>query len=164
MKSKDAEKLFTLAYTDSMTGVYNRTAYDEQLEKLRKKTARLDKMTVMVANVQGLKAVNDTYGHRTGDEFIKAVASCIVRTVGTKADVYRVDGDEFICIAERDILSYIAELRDLISFEAREKVYPFSLSIGYERFDSKKHKNIDDLLLGADKRMLKDKQKSKKTR
>ena len=46
-----------------------------------------------------------TYGHRTGDDAIKTVADCIVKTIGIKADIYRIGGDEFICIAERDISS-----------------------------------------------------------
>lgn len=164
MKSKDAEKLFALAYTDSMTGANNRTAYDEELEKLRRKSTRLNNITVMIASLNGLKNINSTYGQRTGDEAVKAAASCIMRTVGTKADVYRIDGDVFVCIAEKDVLSYVSELRDLVSFEAKEKIYPFSLSIGYERFDGKKHKSIDELIIAADKRMCNDKKKERKMR
>ena len=55
------------------------------------------------------------------------VADCIVKTIGIKADIYRIGGDEFVCIAERDISSYISELRDLISFEGKEKMYPLSI-------------------------------------
>lgn len=116
MRNKETEKLFKLAYTDAMTGVYNRNAYEEKLEKLNKANARLDNIMVVIVDLDRLKCINDTYGHRTGDDAIKTVADCIVRTVGKKADIYRIGGDEFVCIAERDISSYIAELRDLISF------------------------------------------------
>ncbi len=164
MKNKDAEKLFNLAYSDSMTRTYNRNAYEEQLEKLRRKSTRLNNITIMTAEFNGLKGINDTYGHRIGDEAIKAAASCIKRTVGAKADIYRVGDNEFICIAEKDILSYISELRDLVSFENIEKVYPFFLSIGYERYDGKKHKTIDDIIIAADKRLCEDKKNKRKAR
>lgn len=116
MRNKETEKLFKLAYTDAMTGVYNRNAYEEKLEKLNKVNARLDNIMVVIVDLDKLKCINDTYGHRTGDDAIKTVADCILKTVGKKADIYRIGGDEFVCIAERDISSYIAELRDLVSF------------------------------------------------
>ena len=100
-----------------------------------------------------LKNINDTYGHRTGDDAIKTVADCILKTVGKKADIYRIGGDEFVCIAERDISSYIAELRDLISFVGKEKLYPLSVSLGYSRFDTRKDKSIDDLIKHCDKKL-----------
>lgn len=153
MRNKEAEKLFKLAYTDAMTGVYNRNAYEEKLEKLNKVNARLDNIMVVIVDLDRLKCINDTYGHRTGDDAIKTVADCIVKTVGKKADIYRIGGDEFVCIAERDISSYIAELRDLISFVGKEKLYPLSVSLGYSRFDTRKDKSIDDLIKHCDKKL-----------
>ncbi len=153
MRNKETEKLFKLAYTDAMTGVYNGNAYEEKLEKLNKANARLDNIMVVIVDLDRLKCINDTYGHRTGDDAIKTVADCIVRTVGKKADIYRIGGDEFVCIAERDISSYIAELRDLISFVGKEKLYPLSVSLGYSRFDTRKDKSIDDLIKHCDKKL-----------
>ena len=153
MRNKETEKLFKLAYTDAMTGVYNRNAYEEKLEKLNKVNARLDNIMVVIVDLDKLKCINDTYGHRTGDDAIKTVADCILKTVGKKADIYRIGGDEFVCIAERDISSYIAELRDLISFVGKEKTYSLSVSIGYSKFDTKRDKTIDDLIRRCDKKM-----------
>ena len=65
----------------------------------------------------------------------------------------RIGGDEFVCIAERDISSYIAELRDLVSFVGKEKLYPLSVSLGYSRFDTRKDKSIDDLIKHCDKKL-----------
>ena len=153
MKNKETEKLFKLAYTDAMTGVYNRNAYEETLEKLNKPNARLDNIMIVIVDIDRMKYINDTYGHRTGDDAIKTVSDCIVKTIGIKADIYRIGGDEFICIAERDISSYISELRDLISFEGKEKMYPLSISIGYSKFNTKEDKSIDEFIRRCDKKM-----------
>ena len=153
MRNKETEKLFKLAYTDAMTGVYNRAAYEERIAKLRKRNARLDNIMIVIAKIDSLKKIKETFGNRMGDDAIKTLASCLTRTVGIKADVCRVDENEFICIAERDILSYVSELRDLVSFENREKIYPFSVSLGYALFNPKKQKTIDDLIFYSDKKM-----------
>ena len=55
MKNKMTEKLFELAYTDSMTEVQNRNAYEERLKKLRKPNANISHITVIVVDVNGLK-------------------------------------------------------------------------------------------------------------
>ena len=54
MKNKITEKLFELAYTDSMTEVQNRNAYEERLKKLRKTSANLSRITVIVIDINGL--------------------------------------------------------------------------------------------------------------
>jgi diguanylate cyclase (GGDEF)-like protein len=153
MRNKETEKLFRLAYTDAMTGLYNRNAYEEKLEKLNRANARLDKIMIVIVDINRMKFINDTYGHRTGDETIKTVAKCLCKTVGMKADVYRIGGDEFACIAEKDITSNISEFKDLISFIGEEKIYPLSVSIGYSKFDTKKDTTIDDLIRRCDKKM-----------
>lgn len=153
MRNKETEKLFNLAYTDAMTGVYNRAAYEEKVAKLRKSNARLNNIMIVIAEVSNIENIKDTFGNRMYEDAVKSLASCLTRTVGAKADVYRVNENEFICIAERDILSYISELRDLVSFENREKIYPFSVSLGYALFNPKKQKTIDDLIFYSDKKM-----------
>ena len=53
MKNKMTEKLFELAYTDSMTEVQNRNAYEERLKKLRKPSSNISRITVIVVDVNG---------------------------------------------------------------------------------------------------------------
>lgn len=162
MRNKVTDRLFFLAYTDTMTGTKNRNAYEEALVELRNDTARLDNiMVVVVIDVDNLSAINNTHGHRLGDEVIKTVANCLLKTIGTKADVYRVGGDEFVCIAECDISGYISEFRDCIGFENRTRTVPFSVSIGYMKYSSEVHRNIDELIIECDKRMYRNKRKYK---
>lgn len=154
MRNKETEKLFNLAYTDSITGVYNRAAYEERLAKLRKNNARLENVMVVFVEYDEHFDVDEFYGKVIGDEALRAMADCLKRTVGKKADIYRLWNAYFVCIAEREIFSYVSELKDLIKFESREKIYPFSANYGYAQFNSKKHKTIDDLLLHCDQKLI----------
>lgn len=153
MRNKESEKLFNLAYIDAMTGAYKRAAYEERLAKLRKSNARLDNIMVVIAEIDERYMINDIYGKMMGDDAIKTMANCLKRTVGTKADIYRIGVDYFVCIAEREIFSYVSELKDLVSFENREKIYPFSVTLGYSLFNPQKHKTIDDLIMYCDKKL-----------
>lgn len=164
MNGKIIEKLFNLAYTDSMTGTLNRNSYEEQLQKLRNKRTVLDNMTVVVVDIDDLKQINDTYGHHTGDEAICFVSDTLLKTVGEKADVYRIGGDEFVCISDkRDVLSYVAQFVDYISFENKQRTPKVYVSVGYGTFDSSRHKSIDDLIKCCDKKMYVEKKKKSKT-
>lgn len=147
MGKKEAEKLFNLAYTDSTTGVYNRTAYEEKLAKLRKNSINLNNYIVVIVEFDNLKSVKEIYGNRMADDAIKTLARCLQQTLGTKTDVFRIGEDEFVCITERDILESVSDLRDMVRYENKEKIYPFSVSLGYSHFNSKSHKTIDDLIL-----------------
>ena len=157
MKRKSEEKLFTLAYTDSMTDTYNRNAYEERLQKLRRNGVNLNNITVVVADLNGLKEINDTYGHHTGDEAIKAVSSCMMKTIGEKADIYRIGGDEFVCISESNVLPRVSEFRDLFGFENKDRPIKLQIAIGYARYDKKRHGTIDELIKDCEGRMCRDK-------
>ncbi len=161
MRSKVTDRLFLLAYTDTMTGAKNRNAYEEAFVKLRNDAARLDKIMVVVIDVDNLTVINNTHGHHLGDEVIKTVANCLLKAIGTKADVYRVGGDEFVCIAECDISGYISEFRDLIGFENQTRKISFSVSLGYMKYSSEVHKSIDELIIDCDKKMYTYKRKQK---
>lgn len=123
MKNKMTEKLFELAYTDSMTEVQNRNAYEGRLKKLRKPNANISRITVIVVDVNGLKEINDGFGHFCGDDAIKTVAKALRETIGAKADIYRIGGDEFVCISESNVLPYLTPLTLKIYAENKGKLH-----------------------------------------
>lgn len=161
MKNKITDKLFELAYTDSMTELQNRNAYEEKLKKLRKSSSNISRITVVVIDIKGMKEINDSYGHFSGDDALKTVAKALKDTLGTKADIYRIGGDEFVCISESNVLPYISQFKDTIYFINNEKLYNLSVSIGYSKFHEKYSRSIDDIISRADEKMYMDK-KSKK--
>ena len=90
-----------MANTDSMTGVRNKHAYsgDEASINRMIKVGELEKLAVVVCDVNGLKTINDTQGHAAGDQLIKDACALICKYFAHGA-VYRIGGDEFVVILQ----------------------------------------------------------------
>lgn len=86
-----------LAYTDMMTGLSNRTAFEEKMEYYRKEKKTED-LLIMVSDLNGLKYVNDHYGHSTGDMAIKKMGELLEHFFKGMGSCYRIGGDEFCVI------------------------------------------------------------------
>ncbi|TPW32876.1 sensor domain-containing diguanylate cyclase [Pararhizobium mangrovi] len=91
------ERLRTLVRYDSLTGVFNRTAFEEALQEMMGEAAReKEKVYVLYLDLDGFKAVNDTFGHDAGDRLLVEAASRVSTAAGTHACVGRFGGDEFV--------------------------------------------------------------------
>ena len=95
------EQLIYISQTDELTKVYNRRFYEQQLSEYSEKSPPKD-FVFMLFDLNGLKAVNDSLGHNAGDELIKGVASCLIRTFGNSGQIYRIGGDEFVVMLFAD--------------------------------------------------------------
>lgn len=97
---KQAEnKLNLMAKTDALTGLNNRRAGLEQLRQIYTECKRENRpLTVCFADIDGLKYINDTYGHGAGDVMIKSVASVLKKHIDKIGVVCRLGGDEFVLI------------------------------------------------------------------
>ncbi len=95
-KKKVEEKLRYLSYTDSMTNVYNRAYFDEMAKKY------LDEkylpVGVIMGDANGLKIVNDTFGHEEGDNLLKLITMVLKEACEDKGIVCRTGGDEFVVL------------------------------------------------------------------
>lgn len=89
-----------LAYTDMLTGLQNRTAFEEKMDRYRKGEVAGSPL-LMVTDINGLKFINDNFGHKAGDEAIELVAVMLEKVFGEYGDCYRIGGDEFCVISER---------------------------------------------------------------
>lgn len=85
-----------LSYHDQLTGLYNRRFYEEEVKRLD--TARNLPITIIMADVNGLKLINDAFGHYHGDELLKKAAAAIQGACRTEDIVVRWGGDEFVVI------------------------------------------------------------------
>lgn len=105
-----------LAYRDSLTGIKNKTAYDDMVRGLeeRMRTGRPE-FAVMVLDINGLKQVNDQFGHDFGDMLIIDACKLICK-IFKRSPVYRIGGDEFVVLLENADLAHYHEL--LAQFEA----------------------------------------------
>jgi len=97
-----ADRLAQLATTDSLTGLFNARAFNERLhQELGRATRYQDPLSVLIVDLDGLKRVNDQYGHEAGNAALRSVAAAIrsgLREIDVAA---RLGGDEFGVLAPR---------------------------------------------------------------
>ena len=103
-----------LAYRDSLTGVRNATAYEEERRRLEEAIAQSTaQFALVVMDINGLKTINDTYGHEFGDEYI--IGACrVFCDVFVHSSVFRIGGDEFIAVLEDRDYSYRDALFEML--------------------------------------------------
>ena len=92
-------RLMSYALTDTLTGLPNRRALYEELERLEKRALREGgSVLVGVIDLDGFKGINDTYGHQQGDVFLQEVSRRLAGTLRTSDMLGRIGGDEFVLI------------------------------------------------------------------
>jgi len=154
---KKKEEILYLSYHDQLTGVYNRRFYEEELKRLD--TKRNLPMTIVMSDVNGLKLINDSFGHDMGDELLRKAAEVIKN--GCRADdiIARLGGDEFVIILPKtngfEAEKIIKCIQDLAS---KEKVGSLDISIpfGYET-KTNEEENIQEVFKNAEDHMYKHK-------
>jgi diguanylate cyclase (GGDEF)-like protein len=155
--------LQSLALTDDLTTLYNRRAFftlaTQQLRFMRRKGRGL---LLFFADVDGLKRINDTYGHKEGDFALIRTASALERTFRDSDIIARLSGDEFAVLAleasDQDQAAILSRLQEQLQIaSADEPRYKLSLSLGMARFDPKQGGTLADLLSKADRAMYEEK-------
>lgn len=172
MKARLQQSLNTmsnLAYTDIMTGVNNKGAFERDLEGVYKTCRKnQEQFALIVADVNDLKHINDSEGHNAGDELIKGVAAELMKVFG-KRNTYRVGGDEFSIIIRN---CYEAKIRDDLNrfqsgvylfSESNQKLFhrPVSVAAGYALSDWKQGDSVKDIYRRADEMMYENKKEMK---
>ena len=115
--------------TDELTGLYNRTYFDEYYSSLGEDDYPL---SVISADCDGLKAINDLYGHIAGDEYIRMTAAVLKEKLPKEAAVFRTGGDEFVALVPRTGKEAAAEILDnLIDHEKMFSVMGRALSVSF---------------------------------
>jgi diguanylate cyclase (GGDEF)-like protein len=101
-EEKENSKVFkSMANTDSLTGVRNKHAYMEMESQIntRIREENVDKLALVVCDINGLKYVNDTKGHAAGDKLIRD-ASALICDLFNHGSVFRTGGDEFVVVLQ----------------------------------------------------------------
>jgi diguanylate cyclase (GGDEF)-like protein len=152
-------ELGSLALTDELTGLYNRRGFlcltEEQLKLAHR--AGCD-MALFSVDVDGLKQINDSFGHSEGDCALIRTAEVLRMTFRGSDVLARLGGDEFTVLAieasGRSASTILARLREnLETVLAQEQRYPLSLSVGVAQFTSCAKGSIAELMLQADQAM-----------
>jgi diguanylate cyclase (GGDEF)-like protein/PAS domain S-box-containing protein len=147
------EKLKYLSFHDTLTGLYNRTYFEEEIKRLS--TARQLPLSIIVGDVNGLKFVNDAFGHHEGDRLLKRAADVIKESCRTEDIICRWGGDEFSILLPRtgkkDAEEICVRIKDACS-KAKEKPTPLSISLGTATKEEM-NQNVWDILKEAEDRM-----------
>lgn len=157
------------AYIDIDTGIKNKNCYNEDMKRLNgdffvaKKNSGL--FLCAVCDINGLKAVNDHFGHIAGDELIRAAADVLSKNLKSAYNVYRIGGDEFVAVfIGHDKYNVEKEIEDVRADCGRytDLKHPLSIAIGIAGANDDQFENIYDVVSLADKRMYEDKVRIKK--
>ncbi len=159
------QRLERLAYNDVLTGLPNRAALYEALERLQRGRREGDdgRFALLFLDVDRFKQVNDVHGHAAGDELLRAIAGTLSRAVREEDFVARLAGDEFIVVltgAEsaaraRLVAERLAE-PTLVRLDATGSDVVMSLSVGVLD-DIDPGEDADRIIAVADARMYEDK-------
>ena len=95
---RKAEVYKSLAFTDSLTGLGNRQAYEQEIEKIDEREEMLEHLVVGMLDLNNLKKTNDAKGHAEGDRYIISSSDFVRNYFGKIARIYRTGGDEFAVI------------------------------------------------------------------
>jgi diguanylate cyclase (GGDEF)-like protein/PAS domain S-box-containing protein/putative nucleotidyltransferase with HDIG domain len=145
------EKLQFLSYHDQLTGLYNRRFFEEELIRLDQENYY--PLTITMADINGLKLINDSFGHATGDEYIKKVANVLLLGAGVTDVVCRLSGDEFIIMSPNKTVDQVKKMVDKIKeLSSNEKVRSVNISVsfGYSSKDSAEDSMIEVLKKAED--------------
>lgn len=140
-QAREGELYRKLAYTDELTGLSNRTAFREDMEKRMELDKAAGKDTILptvvyMFDLNDLKKCNDTYGHDYGDKYIKMAADVLKRLFEREGKCYRIGGDEFCAWEPYTSQTVIDEKLSALEQEVRQLndrgfVVTVSVAVGY---------------------------------
>jgi len=161
-------KLIIQSSHDSMTSLLNRRGFLQQAQQ-RMDTCSIQKVpyTLFFADMDGLKKINDTYGHKMGDDAIMAMANILTHVFRREDLIARFGGDEFAIFSE-EIPDNIIEIiqsrlnKKLESFNATSgKPYTLNISMGHSGIHTCELESLEELLQRADKELYEQKKERK---
>jgi diguanylate cyclase (GGDEF)-like protein len=160
------DRLLQLALQDELTSLHNRRGFTllaEQQLRVARKMKR--SMLLFFADVDGLKQINDTFGHQAGDEALVLAASCLKKSFRSSDLTARIGGDEFVALTAGANCSLAAICRrlqkNLAMHRGAQRRYRVSLSVGVARFDPDAAVSLKDLMAQADRALYAQRQQKR---
>lgn len=162
-----------LANKDALTGIRNKTSYDEEVKKIEHQIVNegFDKFGIAMVDLNYLKVINDNYGHEKGNISIRKICMIVCKNFA-HSPVFRIGGDEFVIVLENedyDNASFLVEkfrstLEEIARDDFLEPWEKVSAAIGWTMFDPENDKGVQSVFKRADDLMYEDKKAMKATR
>lgn len=155
-KKSEAEILY-LSYRDQLTGLYNRRYFEEELVRID--TPSNFPLAIVMADMNGLKLINDSLGHAAGDKILKKLAEVLQKGCRFSDIISRIGGDEFVILLPKTTFDETEQILQRIKdIAAKEKVdsVDLSVSFGYE-IKHNIHETTQDILKVAEDHMYRNK-------
>ena len=153
---------------DMLTQMHNRAGFYYEAKTILEVLKLEDsKVFVLFSDVDGLKKINDTYGHEAGDELIKEMAACFKENLNQDMLAMRYGGDEFVVFGsyeeEAEIEYLIQSIKNSMDFRNSmgDKVYTLSASMGVTTYRAKDVKELSEVIDIADAKMYEEKRKKR---
>ncbi|NMB34681.1 MAG: diguanylate cyclase [Firmicutes bacterium] len=158
-RKKVEKELEFLSIHDTLTGLYNRGYFEEEMHRLN--TPRFTPVSIIVCDVDNLKPVNDLWGHTEGDVLLQAAAKAVKQPFRSSDVVARIGGDEFAIILPNTSYDTALQACDRIKefvkqYNDTDPLAPLSLSLGVSTSDSLQH-SLMDTFREADRDMYRQK-------
>ncbi len=157
-KRKEAEnEIKYLSFHDKLTGMYNRAYFEEELKRLD--TKRQLPLSLVIGDINGLKMINDAYGHENGDRLLIQISKILKSCFRDEDITSRWGGDEFITILPstniRDALKIARRIKEICKKKST-KTLPLSISLGVSTKNDDT-KSTDTIIKEAEDKMYKHK-------
>ena len=147
------DKIKYLSFHDQLTGLYNRRFFEEEIKRLDAKENY--PLSLVMIDANGLKLINDTFGHKAGDLVLKKIAEILKREFRSDDVIARVGGDEFVILLPNTDSAAVEKIIERVKKAAsKEKVEGIEVSVAYG-WDTKSdpYTHIDDVFKRADTKM-----------
>ncbi|MDD3897935.1 MAG: diguanylate cyclase [Syntrophomonadaceae bacterium] len=156
-QKQDEERIRYLSYHDKLTGLYNRAFFEEEFKRLD--TERQLPLSIIIGDVNGLKLINDAFGHHDGDELLTSVASLLKQACREEDIIARWGGDEFAILLPQTCEEDALKLYKRIKNSCRQAgSYPLQISISLGVATKEYNwQNTLDILKEAEDRMYRNK-------
>lgn len=166
-RNKELKKLLNeveyLSFHDKMTDLFNRRYFETELERLD--LSRRVPITIFVIDLDRLKNINDNYGHKIGDQYIRAAAEVLKASSRGEDIVARIGGDEFAFLLPETGAETAAKIYQRIKEKTREYnqkhqlIEKLQMSIGFA-VKKGNEKNLDQTFKEADQMMYNNKKRN----